>query len=330
MEREDRKNMFVLALQGSPRLKGNTSLLVSAFMEKAESLGAKTLKIDVARKKIAPCIECGTCEKEGFCSIDDDMQEMYFWLWEADIVVLASPVFFYGVTAQLKALVDRSQALWARKYVHGVADPGRRWRQGCLLSVGATKGKNLFDGISLTAKYFFDAVGANFDERLVYRKVEGAGDIKDHATALSEAGILAENMVSPLIQRKRVLFVSQEDAFRGQVASAFAQHQGGDRLEVQSAGISPAESLSTAAAEIMGEKGLDLAYRRPQSLEEAGRLMAPELIVSIGNDKQFPRFPGASVEGWHLPGPAGHSPDSLRQVRDDLEKRVTALVSEIN
>ena len=137
--------MFVLGLQGSPRLKGNTSLLVSAFLERAEGLGARTLRVDVARKKISPCQECGTCEREGFCPIDDDMQEMYFLLWEADIIVMGTPVFFYGPTAQLKALIDRSQALWARKYVHKIADPGRKWRRGCVLSVGATKGKNLFE-----------------------------------------------------------------------------------------------------------------------------------------------------------------------------------------
>ena len=319
--------MFVLALQGSPRLKGNTSFLVSAFLERAESLGARTQRIDVVRKKISPCVECGTCEKEGFCPIDDDMQEMYFLLWAADIIVMATPVFFYGPTAQLKALIDRSQALWSRKYVLGVSDPGRPWRQGCLLSVGATKGKNLFDGIVLTAKYFFDAVGASFDKSLGYREVEGAGAIKEHATALAEAGALAEEMVSSRLGRKRVLFVSQENAWRSQVASAFAQYYGGDQLEVQSAGTAPLSSLHTTASELMREKGLDLAYRKPQSLEDAKHSLSPECIVAIGSDKECEQFPGVAVEHWDIQQPTSMSLDDQRLVRDDLEKRVKGLVS---
>jgi protein-tyrosine-phosphatase len=193
--------------------------------------------------------------------------------------------------------------------------------------VGATKGKDLFDGVALTARYFFDAVGASFEKSLGYRKVEGAGEIKGHPTALAEAGEFAEDMVSPLLERKRVLFVSRENAWRSQVAGAFAQHYGGDRLEVQSAGTAPAESLHSAADEVMREKGLDLAYRRPQSLEEAGRRMTPELIVSTGGDKEFPQFPGVAVEDWPVSKPAGMSLDGQRQARDDVEKRVKALVS---
>ena len=100
--------MFVLGLQGSPRIKGNTSILLSSFLAEAERLGAHTQNLDVARMNISPCQECGTCEKKGFCPIDDDMQQVYPLLRQADIIVMATPIFFYGPTAQMKALIDRA------------------------------------------------------------------------------------------------------------------------------------------------------------------------------------------------------------------------------
>jgi len=243
--------MFVLGLQGSPRLKGNTAALLSSFLDEAQRLGARTLRLDASRKNISPCQECGTCEREGFCPIDDDMQEVFSLLREADIIVMATPVFFYGATAQLKILIDRSQTLWARKYVHKLVDPGRNRRRGLLLSVGATKGENLFDGIILTARYFFDAVGASFEDSLTYRQIEKAGEIAEHPTALSEAKEKARALVTPLLDRKKILFVCEDNASLSQMASAFTQHHAGSRIEVESGGASPAEKLDSLMAEVM-------------------------------------------------------------------------------
>jgi arsenate reductase len=319
--------MFVLGLQGSPRIKGNTSLLLSAFLAEAERLGARTHRVHVARQNISPCLECGTCEKEGFCPVDDDMQRVYPLLWQADIIVLATPVFFYGPTAQMKALIDRSQALWARRYVHKLVDPGRKWRRGFLLSLGATRGKNLFDGVKLTAKYFFDAVGANFEGSLTYRKIEAQGDVDRHATALSDAKNQAGALVAPLLKRKKVLFACTENACRSQMASAFAQHLAGDRIEAESAGSSPAEEVNPLMEEVMGEKGIDMAFRKPKSLEEAGRgLGTPDLIITMGCGEVCPLFPGVSSQEWDLPDPSGKSIAFMRQVRDDVEGRVSRYI----
>ena len=256
--------MFVLGLQGSPRLKGNTAALLSSFLDEAQRLGARTLRLDASRKNISPCQECGTCEREGFCPLDDDMQEVFSLLREADIIVMATPVFFYGATAQLKILIDRSQTLWARKYMHKLVDPGRNWRRGLLLSVGATKGQNLFDGIILTAKYFFDAVGASFDDSLTYRRIEKSGEITKHPTALAEAKEKARALVTPLLDRKKILFVCEDNASLSQMASAFTQHYAGNRIEVESGGASPAERPC----------GLLCPHRRHRLLCHGGRAEA--------------------------------------------------------
>jgi protein-tyrosine-phosphatase len=272
-------------------------------------------------------VECGTCEKDGFCPVDDDMQRIYPLLWQADIIVMATPVFFYGPTAQIKALIDRSQALWARRYVHKLADPGRKWRRGFLLSLGATRGKNLFDGVKLTAKYFFDAVGATSEGSLTYRQIEAQGDVARHATALSDAKNQAGALVGALLRRKKILFACTENACRSQMAGAFAQHLAGDRIEAESAGSTPAEEVNPLMEEVMGEKGIDMAFREPKSLEEADRrLGTPDLIITMGCEEACPLFPGVSSQEWDLPDLSGKSIDFMRQVRNDIEGRVNRYI----
>jgi arsenate reductase len=320
--------MFVLGLQGSPRLKGNTALLLSSFLDEARRLGARTLRLDVARKKISPCQECGTCEKEGFCPIDDEMQDVFFLLREADIVVMATPVFFYGATAQLKALIDRTQTLWARKYVYKLVDPGGNWRLGLLLSVGATRGQNLFDGIALTAKYFFDAIGASFAESLTYRQVEEAGEIEKHPTALIEVKNAARDRVTPFLDRKRLLFVCKDNASLSQMASAFTRHHAGNRIEAQSGGPSPAGEVDPLMAEVMSEKGIDMAYRRPGSIDDAIANGKPDFVVSLGLDGELDSLHGIPRTDWDFPDTAGGAITVMRKIRDDIEERVKRLASE--
>jgi len=321
--------MFVLGLQGSPRLKGNTSILLSAFMDEAERLGAHVHRLHASRVKVAPCMECGNCEEKGFCAIDDEMQHIFPMLRQADIIVMATPIFFYGPTAQLKSLIDRTQTLWARKYVHKLVDPGRKWRRGLLFSVGATKGQNLFDGVELTAKYFFDAVGASFDGSLLYRKIEKAGEITNHSTALEDARAMAKKFVTPFLNRKKVLFVCTENACRSQMASAFTQYYAGDRIEVESGGSAPAEEVNPVMEQVMAEKGIDVAYRKPKSIEDAVRHGTPELVISMGCEETCPHFPGVTRQEWSVPDPAGKPVDFMRRIRDEVEGSVRSLIGEL-
>ncbi|MFH1625354.1 MAG: NAD(P)H-dependent oxidoreductase [Pseudomonadota bacterium] len=321
--------MFVLGLQGSPRKNGNTSILLASFLTGAERFGVRTYNLDVADRKITPCQECLTCEKEGFCPINDDMQEIYPLFWRADIIVLATPVFFYGVPAQMKAVIDRSQALWSRRYVHKLADPGRKWRRGFLLSVGATKGKNLFEGVSLTTKYFFDAVGANFDGSLTYRQIEGPGDIAKHPEALTEVKEKAGMLIEPFLNRRKVLFVCRENACRSQMASAFAQHYAGDRIEAESAGSEPADEINMSMVEVMKERGIDMAFREIKSTEKVLDYMKPELIVSMGCAEECAHLAGVKTEDWNLEDPSEKPIAFVRQLRDEIEERVQKLINEL-
>lgn len=181
--------MKVLGIFGSPREGGNSDLLLDKVLEGAGSAGAEIEKVYVRKLNISGCQECGGCDKTGECVISDDMDSIYPFLWEADIVVLSSPIFFYGITSQAKALIDRSQALWSKRMLEKSPDQRKQYDhgRGYFIAVGATKGKNLFEGVQLTAKYFFDALDKSYEEGLFFRAVEGKGSIAEHPTALKEA-----------------------------------------------------------------------------------------------------------------------------------------------
>lgn len=322
--------MLVLGLQGSPRKKGNTEFLLSAFMKETEKYGAKTHIVDVCNKNIEPCKEFTTCEKKGFCPIKDDMDpEIYSLLRKADIVVPASPVFFYNVTAQLKALIDRSQTLWARKYRLNLTDPKRSMRRGFILSQGATKGKNLFLGIDLTAKYFFDAVGASYEGSLYYWRIENRGDMEKHPTVHEDVKKAVKELFAPFANRKKILFACRENACRSQMAGAFAQHLAGDKIEVITGGSAPADQVNPVMKQVMAEKGIDMEFLTPQSINKAVDRINPELVVTMGCGEECPAVPGADKTDWALDDPSGKDIDFMRQVRDQIEQKVKELLKQI-
>jgi multimeric flavodoxin WrbA/protein-tyrosine-phosphatase len=319
--------MFVLGLQGSPRLKGNTQHLLALFMAAARQRGAETLTIDVDRQNILPCKEYVVCEKRGFCPIKDDMaREVYGLLRRADIVVLATPIFFYNMPAQLKALVDRSQTLWARKYRLKLSDPGRHIRRGFLLAVGATRGKQLFEGLHLTAQYFFDAISASYEGSLTYREIEHPGDMAKHPTVATDVAQTVAELWQPYQKRPKVLFAGRHDACRGQMASAFTRYLAGDRFDALAGGHRPADDINADMLKVMHEKGIDMAFRVPQALDTILTQHTPDILVQLGHDSDTPVVPDADARHWDLADPAGRSIEFMRQMRDTIEAQVKQLI----
>ena len=120
----------VLILSGSPRKGGNSDLLCDAFLRGAQEAGNEVEKIRVTEKKIAPCAACYYCSShKGECPQKDDMAEVLQKMIDADVLVLASPVYFYSIDAQLKAVIDRTVARWLEVknkefyYIATLADP---------------------------------------------------------------------------------------------------------------------------------------------------------------------------------------------------------------
>jgi multimeric flavodoxin WrbA len=190
--------MKVLGLFGSPRKEGNTELLLEEALKGATMEGAEVERIHLSDLNIIPCKECLNCFGKGECIILDDMQEIYPKLLEADIIIFASPIFFYGITAWAKALVDRCQALWARKYVlknRSLGKEGKR-SKGFFISVGGTKGQRVFEGAILTVKYFFDVLNADYVGELVFRGIDAKGDILKQPDAMQQAFEAGKRWVS--------------------------------------------------------------------------------------------------------------------------------------
>jgi multimeric flavodoxin WrbA len=192
---KEESNMKVLGIMGSPRRQSNTEILLDKALEGAKEAGAEVEKVLVSKLKISPCLEIYACLKDGNCAIKDDMQLLYEKLLEVDHIILASPIFFYGVTSQAKAVIDRCQALWVRRHMLGMSKEDKRVRRGVFISVGATQGKKLFDGAVLTVKYFFDAIGVQYSGDLLIRGIDNKGQIGEHPAALEDAFRLGQELV---------------------------------------------------------------------------------------------------------------------------------------
>jgi multimeric flavodoxin WrbA len=193
--------MHLLAIFGSPRKNGNTDLMMDSFIEGALSAANIELqKIYVRDLRISGCLACGYCDEHGVCVQKDDMQNVYPLLDTAERVAIASPIFFYGLSGQTKLLVDRSQALYMRKYKRKAADgfepsTGVK-RKGFFLCAGATRGKRLFDCPVLTVRYFYDAIDVEYDGELCFREMDEKGAIRSHPTALEECARAGAAFVS--------------------------------------------------------------------------------------------------------------------------------------
>ena len=117
--------MKIIGVHGSPRRGGNTELLLGEFLRGCREAGAEVEEFHLRDLKISPCLEIYACKKDGNCPINDDMKLLYAKFVEADGLAIASPIFFYAVSAQLKAMIDRCQAMWARRYIlHQTISPG--------------------------------------------------------------------------------------------------------------------------------------------------------------------------------------------------------------
>ncbi len=182
----------VLGIMGSPRIKSNTDLLLDEALNGVRSQQVETEKIVADKLRITPCREYYGCLKDGNCVIRDDMDGIYSQIIAADGIIVASPMFFYGLSAQLKAVIDRCQALWVRRYIlKTIPDSARK---GIFIAVGATRGRQLFDGSILTVKYFFKAIGAEYSGELLVRGVDKRGEIKDRPALLEDAFALGKKL----------------------------------------------------------------------------------------------------------------------------------------
>jgi multimeric flavodoxin WrbA len=194
--------MNILVILGSPRKGGNSETAATTVVNELDhQLNASREFVRLAALDVAPCIGCGGCEKTGECVVKDDMVDIYPKIDAADIIILAAPTYFYGLSAQIKACIDRIQARWSRKYLLRVKFRKDDLRKGYLICTAATRGKKLFDGSVLVAKSFFDAIDVDYGGALLVRGVDERGALRDNLEEIDRAQALAREIAAGYINR---------------------------------------------------------------------------------------------------------------------------------
>ena len=189
---EKKKTKKVVVLLGSPRKKGNSAILAKQISDGASSAGASVETIFLHGREIAPCKSCYACQKPNSkgCSIDDDMQAIYQKLLKADAWVIASPVYWFTMSAQTKIFMDRCFALPAY-----AQDPFSGKRIAIAMSYGAN---DPFDSGCVNAlRTYQDAYGYAGAKiiGMVYGSALDAGDIESNETLMKEAQELGKKLV---------------------------------------------------------------------------------------------------------------------------------------
>lgn len=175
----------VIVLAGSVRRGGNTEILAKAFAEGARKNNEVEI-ISVADYEINPCIGCNSCfhSEGGKCFQEDDMQKLYPKLAAADVIVAASPVYFYGISARLKALLDRLHTPMRNEF---------KVQKSALLLVAAATLPAVFDSILLQYQLILDYFHLEDAGRILVRGVKDKGDIRGNQ-ALKDAYNLGERL----------------------------------------------------------------------------------------------------------------------------------------
>lgn len=132
-----------------------------------------------------------------------------------------------------------------------------------------------------------------------------------------------------MADRPSVLFVCVHNAGRSQMAAGFLTHLGGGQVEVRSAGSIPADQVNPAAVQAMAEVGIDISDQTPKVLTY-GAVEVSDVVITMGCGDTCPVLPGKTYADWELQDPAGQGVDAVRPIRDDIRRRVEALLRDLS
>ncbi len=186
--------MRILVFNGSPKIGGNTDLLVQSALK---GIDRQLNRVDYFRLNdmdIKPCQNCGGCTETRVCVIKDKMQQIYPAVRKADRVILASPIYFSGLSAQAKIMIDRCQPFWCEKYIHNMPIEGKVHRKGLLILVGGMKRQIGADCSAATATAFFRSISVEEHKTLAYLGIDNQAGIRNHPAALQDVYEAARNL----------------------------------------------------------------------------------------------------------------------------------------
>ena len=180
--------MKVLGINGSPRKGGNTETLLDKVLEGAESKGAQIEKVSLSDLSISPCSEeeYEKVKPDGTSVVEDDWHIVYKKVQEADAIILASPIFFGSLSAQMKAFIDRFQCVWVSKFMLG-KDLFDRERVGAFVSAEATERKDFFENASHIVKNLFATIKIEYAGEVLCSGVDKKGTVLTKTDCLERA-----------------------------------------------------------------------------------------------------------------------------------------------
>ena len=185
-------NRLVVGVLGSPRPRGNSDLLLDRALEGAREAGAEATKVSLSALDFKPCNGCNACLEDGECVISDDLQRLYELFDRAEVVIVASPIYFSGLSTLTKMMIDRCQCLWARREVLG--RPHDR-HKGAFIAVGGDT-EAVFRHAVGEMKAFFSGIGIDYSAEILLAGVEKHGDVVNHPSALADAHRLGHALLS--------------------------------------------------------------------------------------------------------------------------------------
>lgn len=175
--------MKVLAILGSPR-KGNSEILLRKAVELCKRQGHETELIRVSQLSISGCTECDACKISGECIIQDDMDTVYKLIKQSHRIIIASPIFFFNVPAQLKLLIDRCQCFWYEKYI--LKKPMPEHRKALVILVGGMQKQIGASCAEATLKAFLRTINVNEHKTLSYLGYDAAGSILENPHVMND------------------------------------------------------------------------------------------------------------------------------------------------
>lgn len=179
--------MKVLGILGSPRAGGNSDILLEQALDGARDAGAEVEKIVLSKNKISGCLDCGKCNDTGVCAIDDDMLEIHKKILEAGVVIHSVPVYFWAMTSQMKAYLDRWCAFFDAKWrVHKAYRPILKEKRIGLITVCGDPNVSTADPIVHSFKNTCQFAGLNLLE-VVQTSAAAKGEISNNEVAKKKA-----------------------------------------------------------------------------------------------------------------------------------------------
>ena len=180
----------VIGLLGSPLSDGNTAKLLDRALKGAEDAGCTVEKIEIASLDFQSCMEMLFCKDHDTCIMDDDMQQLYPKFKDLDALIIATPVMTMGIPGKLKSMMDRFQVFFMAKYMRKkpfISKERRAERKGLFICISGMNIPEVFVGVKLTVKAFFDIIDCQYTDELLINDMDTVRDVMAHPALLEVA-----------------------------------------------------------------------------------------------------------------------------------------------